>query len=198
LRERKLPSGAVITDRIPLIAKDGTLSPVMEEVLGMTAAESGRVKAAFQNAALQFYGLAQAHMAETEKPNSYSAGLPHSLTFLIGAFPQEGAALRDALQGDWQSALGQERADVLWQQAKDGIAKESGDFGAKSKFVTLFWDDQGRNLGYGGGTRSADGKSTSDSFVTTGPREMILEQLPEHLKPYLPAAVPKDAGPSTP
>jgi RNA polymerase sigma factor (sigma-70 family) len=194
LRERTMPSGAVITDRIPLFEKDGTLSPVMAEVLGMTPAESGRVKTAFQNAALQFNGLTTAHMSETEKPNTYSAGLPHSLTFLIGAFPQEGAALKDALQGDWRSALGQERADVLWEQAKDGLAKESGDFGAKSKFVTLFWDDQGRNLGYGGGTVAADGKSTSDSFVTTGPREMVIDQLPDHLKPFLPAEVPKQAS----
>jgi RNA polymerase sigma factor (sigma-70 family) len=197
VRERKLPSGATLTDRIPLIDKDGTLSPVMEEVLGMTPAESVQVKAVFQNAAMQFYGLVQTHMTETNKPKGYDAGMPHSRTFLIGAFPQEGAALRDTLQGNWRSALGNDRADVLWEQAKDLLMKNSEDFGAKSKFVTLFWDDQGQNIGYGGATRSADGKSTEGSFVTSGPRDYVTEQMPEYLKPYLPAQANEQTGQPT-
>lgn len=174
----------------PVLTLEGELSPVLEEVLGITPAESAQVKASVQQAVIQFATLQQAHSYPTNAPSSYSAGLPHSATLFTSAFPEEGAVLRDRLRNNWTQALGSDRADVLWKQTESDILEKSNNFGTLEKFETVYWSDD--VVGYGQQSRDPKSPYINGSSVNSGMSwEYAAQQLPPHLFALLPPAPKK-------
>src|SRR5438093_4801643 len=172
----------------PVLSDDGALSPVMAEVLAATPGEAARVKEDFQEFARDFRALEQTRVFETNHPpTAYGTGLPNSRTLVTGAFPSEGAAVRDQLRARWNGALGDERAAVLWQQTGSYFDDNFNSFGGKEKFETVFWGDD--RVGYGRAFRDPESASFGNSSTTvSGPWEAVIRDVPEHLRAYLPAA----------
>lgn len=170
-------------ERSPVLQKDGTLSQVFADALGLNDQQRQEVRETVQRAAFQFDTLAAQRQFMT---NSMPPGIgfdytPGRLfTFVTPAFPEEGAELKRQFQAEIEQLLGPERAEMLMRQASGMFEKEFQDFGKNDRWVAVAPREDGFALGQ---TDVSKGMSLGGS-VTHAPTESV-SKLPEPLRAVL-------------
>ena len=174
-----------IVGRGEILEKDGTISPVLLEALGLNRAQQEGVQRAFFDFAQEFDRIAKAHTQVTNvmPPGVRISHLPDAplVTLRTVSFAEEGWELRAALESRLRETIGPQRAEILLEkQAKDDLQVDFLGFGKYENWVAAA--EQGGGYFSLGKTRAIEGISQGGS-VSTVP----YEALPEELKAHLPA-----------
>ena len=151
----------------------------------MTPGETAAVLGAFQKLEQNFQALAQSHQSfqTNQPPGDFQVGNRDSITMVTAAFPDEGAALRQELETSLQTTLGEERADALWQQARDLFRTAFNDFGSAQRLQTAAVDSHGV-ISFWDASRGSDGQINGWQNSSGGTN---VDFAPESLRPFVAA-----------
>jgi RNA polymerase sigma factor (sigma-70 family) len=164
-RKRKEPKFS------PALAKDGRVSLLLLETLGLDDLASAWVQQAFADFAQAYRELEQSHTLLTHTlPEGFHVEKPYQ-TLVTSAFPEEGKLLEIRLRTLVEQALGNERADALWKRLS-GSFDQFNHFGSRARTLVLHFDK-------------------NDSILITHPDEgswtrlVAPDEVPEEFKPFL-------------
>jgi hypothetical protein len=162
----------------PPIANDGTPSPALLDALGLTTEEAQRVSDIIGNAFTEFTTLATSHSYFTNLDFSMTANIEHQ-TWFTPAFPEEGQRFRNSFFNSLVQMIGEERAQMIWQQAESVFGDLLNNFGQATKAVTVARVANG-------GVEIGEGYFRPDGSFRAGRSDSTIE-VPAALKPFVEA-----------
>src|SRR5438132_5033766 len=179
--------------------KDGKVSLVLLEALGLDEFASAQVQHAYLECAQSYQQLARFHTTPT---NSLPEGFRHVSgpyqTLITAAFPEEGTALATRFRTAVEPTIGRDRTDELWNRLPFA---DFNNFGARTRTLVL-WNKDGFPLI----TRSDEGFRTYVLALNEVPQEFkefkwfnrpadalnaliwgvqTLNEVPEECKPFV-------------
>lgn len=191
LKNLRLTSADPEAKRGPVLDKDGNVSPVLLEALGLDANQIADVQGAFMNFAMDFNSLVE---ARTYVTNATPPGVGFSrppgteiITRRTPSFPEEGAELRSRLKAALETSIGPERTEILMEkQAGQDFSNEFLEFGKYDKWVATAPQQ-------GGMFTVAQSKTLNGTSYGGRVWTVPHEGLPEEFRQYFPA--PKEDEP---
>jgi len=155
----------------PALTKDGKISAVLLETMGLDHAASAHAKQAFLDFAQGYRDLEESHTLLT---NTLPEGVHIDgsyRTSITSAFPSEGKALEARLRAAVEQTMDKDRADALWNYLR-GAFYEFNDFGARTRTLILHFDKNGSILI----------THPDEGFMT---QLVALNEVPQQFKPFV-------------
>ena len=170
----------------PVLAPDGTPSPVLLDALDLTEAERTGATEAVRGVYGEFERLA-ARQSVITNPGGAAGGGPLSVTLVTPPFPQAGAEWRQRLGQELAAVMGPERAGIFQQQSANALGDALNDFGQDQSEVTVTRTADGC-LGIAETYYEPDGSTRARSGAG------LWRPVPDALQPLV-AGWPNAAGP---
>lgn len=166
------------------VDRHGVLSEALGRALSITSSESDQVQSAFAELNRDYAVLESSRVNPSDgpPPPEFATGDLPALTLVIEAFPDEGEILRQGLLRKLTDALGEERAQVLGNQAADTFRQEFHDFGAMGQVHTVALEAE-NSMKVWNATRHGSEASFQGLGSSTGPVD--LERVPETVRPWV-------------
>ena len=157
----------------PALTKDGRVSSVLLETLGLDDSASARVLQAFGDFAQAYRTLEKSHtlLTNTLPEGFFHVEKPYQ-TLVTSAFPDEGKLLETRLRTLVEQTVGNDRADALWKRLA-GSLDQFNHFGSRAQTLVLHFDKK------------------NDSILITHPDEgywtqlVASDEVPEEFKPFV-------------
>jgi RNA polymerase sigma factor (sigma-70 family) len=132
------PRGRAPAERVqlPALAKDGTPSAVLLDALGLSSAEAEQVSQAVRDAFTKVSQIAAGQSYVTNQ-TYFPDGRLSGCTLVIPAIGEEGVMIEQSLWDSLTQSMGEERAQLFWQQAGTVFRDSLNEFGAAQKNVQL-------------------------------------------------------------
>ncbi|MCC7374745.1 MAG: hypothetical protein IT581_08815 [Verrucomicrobiales bacterium] len=127
------------------VSADGTVSESLADTLNLTAADRAAVQESFAAMRRQFRQLETEHARVVPEgpPREFNVGNQDSATVVLGAFPEAGSQLALDLRAQITRAVGDDKAEVVWTQAKEVFRSTFREFGALEEIYTVARDERG-------------------------------------------------------
>ena len=155
----------------PALTKEGKISSVLLETLGLDRAASAHDKQAFLEFAQTYRGLEESHTLLTNTlPEGFHMDGSYR-TSITSAFPEEGKALEAHLRAAVEQTMDKNRADALWNYLRSAFY-EFNDFGARTRTLILHFDKNGSILI----------THPDEGFMT---QLVALNEVPQQFKPFV-------------
>jgi RNA polymerase sigma factor (sigma-70 family) len=155
----------------PALTKDGKVSLVVLEALGLDEFASTHVQQAFLEFARSYRQLEGAHTTLTNSlPEGFHVYGPYQ-TSITAAFPEEGKALETRLRNAVEQTMDRDRTAALWNYLR-GSFDQFNDFGARNRTLVLHFDKDGSAL-----------ITHPDTGYMT--QVFVLNEVPEVFKPFV-------------
>jgi len=157
----------------PALTKDGKVSSVLLETLGLDASASAQVKQAFLEFAQAYRQLERSHTTVTNAlPDGMHVDGAYQ-TSITSAFREEGKGLETRLRTAVEQVMDKNRTDVLWTRLA-GSFVAFNDFGTRARTLVLHFDKDGSILI----------THPDEGFMT---QLVALDEVPEQFKPFVEA-----------
>jgi len=156
----------------PALTKDGRVSSVLLETLGLDASASARVQQAFGDFSQAYRTLEKPHTLLTNTlPEGFHVEKPYQ-TLVTSAFPAEGKLLEIRLRTLVEQTVGNDRADALWKRLA-GSLDQFNHFGSRARTLVLHFDKKNDSILI---THADEGSWT---------QLVASDEVPEEFKPFV-------------
>ncbi len=176
------PDSKPVSRAIDAVDATGDLSEPLTEALGITPEEAAAIHEAFALTAsvLEQQVHANAYLTNQVPAQFRTDGKP--VTALVTPpLPDRGEALRETLRQSLTTALGTERAALVWQQGERTFEREFNQFGGVGRIQAVVFNGPG-NLALWNATLDAEGRISSWSNAGGN---LSLDTFPARLQPVV-------------